>query len=192
MKLLVTLACLGLASHASSYDMKEDCKNLSSMKGMSKCMVSLLKENKKDGKMMDIMSKEMKNMYAKLEEKSQPSIINVSGDYHESCDKDVEDDPISTFLSTAEFEVKPEKLSEFLPWLQEKVLKDARAFEGCISIDTHVELSTANVLLVEKWESEQAYRDYLESSFDIGLIALLKPFLEEEFIFREFDLKEDV
>ena len=192
MKLLVSLASLGLASHASAHDMKEDCKNLSSMKGVSKCMVSLLKENKLRGKMMDIMSKEMKNMYAKLEEKSQPSIINVSGDYHESCDKDVEDDPISTFLSTAEFEVKPEKLSEFLPWLQEKVLKDARAFEGCISIDTHVELSTANVLLVEKWESEQAYRDYLESSFDIGLIALLKPFLEEEFIFREFDLKEDV
>ena len=51
-------------------------------------MVSLLKENKKQGKMMDMMSKDMKAMHAKLEEKSQPSVINVSGDYHGSCDED--------------------------------------------------------------------------------------------------------
>ena len=191
MKLLFSLACLGLASHASAYDMKEDCKNLSSMKGMSKCMVSLLKENKKDGKMMDIMSKEMKNMYDKLEEKSQPSVINVHGDYHESCDKDVEEDPFSTFLSTAEFQVKPEKLDGFLLFLQE-ALKDTRAFKGCISIDTHVEISKSNVLLVEKWESAQDYDDYLEWRFENGLAELLEPWLEGEFFFRKFELKEDV
>ena len=104
MKLLVSLASLGLASYASAHDMKEDCKNLSSMKGVSKCMVSLLKENKLRGKMMDIMSKEMKNMHAKLEEKNQPSVINVHGDYHVSCDEDVEEDPrmngVPEFLKT--------------------------------------------------------------------------------------------
>ena len=94
-------------------------------------------------------------------------------------------------LATAEFEVKPEKLSEFLPWLHE-ALKDTRAFKGCISVDSHVELSTANVFLVEKWESKEDNDAYYKWRNETGLMGALEPWLEGKFIARKFEMKEDV
>ena len=86
MKLLVSLASLGIATaHAG-----EACEDLSSRKGLGDCVKVLMKENKKQSKLIDRISADLEDVNSKLNEKSMPMTINVSGDYHGSCDGDVE------------------------------------------------------------------------------------------------------
>merc|ERR1711981_719480 len=83
---------------------------------------------------------------------------------------------IMVILATAEFEVYPEKLADFLPWLHE-ALKDTRKFNGCLSVESHVEQGTqhgtANVFLVEKWVSVEANDAYYKWRGETGLMGAL-------------------
>ena len=85
MKLIVpTISAIGLASaHVS---VKDDCKDLSSRHGMSKCLQAVIADNKKTDKAMNKKMDELEDM---LEEKNVPQPITVEGDYYSgTCDDD--------------------------------------------------------------------------------------------------------
>ena len=80
-------------------------------------------------------------------------------------------------LVIATFPAQAGKLEE-LKQLFRDALVDTRAFDGCISIDVHVEKDTETIHLIEYWESLDHYEAYLHWRIENGLAELLNPILE--------------
>jgi len=80
-------------------------------------------------------------------------------------------------LVIATFPAQAGKLEE-LKQLFRDALGDTRAFDGCISIDVHVEKDTETIHLIEYWESLDHYEAYLQWRVENGLAELLNPILE--------------
>ena len=70
------------------------------------------------------------------------------------------------------------KLEELKQLLEDEIAGDTRAFDGCISIDVHVEKDTETIHLIEYWESLDHYEAYLQWRIENGLAELLNPILE--------------
>lgn len=80
-------------------------------------------------------------------------------------------------LVIATFPAQEGKLEE-LKQLFRDALGDTRAFDGCLSIDVHVEQGSETVHLIEYWESLGHYETYLQWRMENGLADLLNPILE--------------
>ena len=80
-------------------------------------------------------------------------------------------------LVIATFPAQAGKLEE-LKQLFRDALADTRAFDGCISIDVHVEKDTETIHLIEYCESLDHYQAYLQWRIENGLAELLNPILE--------------
>ena len=80
-------------------------------------------------------------------------------------------------LVIATFPAQEGKLEE-LKQLFRDALVDTRAFDGCISIDVHVEQETETIHLIEYWDSLDHYEAYLQWRIENGLAELLNPILE--------------
>tara|TARA_Y100000991_G_C21818540_1_gene282876 strand:- start:291 stop:584 length:294 start_codon:yes stop_codon:yes gene_type:complete len=94
-------------------------------------------------------------------------------------------------MVTVEWPAKPETLSEFLDVLRQ-ALVDTRTYDGCEDVQTYVEKSTASVLLVEIWASEDHQKAYMKWRMEAGLMDAIGGYLDSAPVARTFDIKSDV
>ena len=61
-------------------------------------------------------------------------------------------------------------------------LVDTRAFDGCIAVETYVDVDNPDtIMLVEEWESRGQQEAYLGWRVESGMIEMLAPILAEPF-----------
>jgi len=81
----------------------------------------------------------------------------------------------------AEFSAAPGKLDAPVDFLRE-ALPDTRKFDGCNSLEVHVDRDSCTVVLIEDWGSLAAYDRYLAWRMETGMVeaigGLLKGGLE--------------
>tara|TARA_Y100001970_G_scaffold165764_1_gene202667 strand:- start:8955 stop:9245 length:291 start_codon:yes stop_codon:yes gene_type:complete len=80
----------------------------------------------------------------------------------------------------------PDFLDVLLP-----ALSDTRAFEGCESVETFVNMeATDTVILWEKWSDRSAQEAYLQWRVETGMLDLIGPFMAGAPAFIHLDPKD--
>ena len=78
---------------------------------------------------------------------------------------------------TVLFPTKPEAADEFYTNLV-GLLTETRAYDGCIKVSTHRDLdNSANIFLIEEWESREHQQKYLAWRVETGLMDAIGPAL---------------
>lgn len=76
-----------------------------------------------------------------------------------------------------ELQVQPEKMEEFMAMFL-PALDDTRAYEGCQLIETYVDESSPNTVMVwEKWDKPESQQAYLGWRAESGFVDQLGPFM---------------
>ena len=74
-------------------------------------------------------------------------------------------------MVTLEMPIKSEKLEEYLG-IMKQALVDTRNYEGCESVETHVETGKSVVCLVERWNSVEDQQAYMSWRMETGLLEV--------------------
>jgi len=69
----------------------------------------------------------------------------------------------------AEFTAAPGKLDELIGFLGE-ALPDTRKYDGCISLDVHLNRDSDTIVMIENWQSQEQYDSYLAWRMETGMI----------------------
>ncbi len=86
-----------------------------------------------------------------------------------------------------EVQAQPEKAAE-LKQVFKEILVDTRAYDGCISVEvTENQDDTANLVLLEKWQSRAHYEKYFAWRVESGAIDTLGTFLAQPPSIRYYD-----
>lgn len=72
-------------------------------------------------------------------------------------------------LVIAEFTAAPGKLDELVGFLA-AALPDTRNYDGCISLDVHVDRASDTIVMIEDWDSPEQYDRYLQWRMETGLV----------------------
>lgn len=92
-----------------------------------------------------------------------------------------------TVQAVLEITAKPEKFDELRQWLV-KILPDTRGFEGNVSVEFgQNQDDKSDLVILEKWDSRQAYEAYLAWRAETGILEELGEFIEGELKVRYFD-----
>lgn len=92
--------------------------------------------------------------------------------------------PVTVIL---EVQAQPDKPAE-LKQLLKDILSDTRAYDGCIGVDvTENQDDTANIVLLEKWQSRAHYEKYLGWRQETGALDTLATYLAQPPSIRYFD-----
>ncbi len=93
---------------------------------------------------------------------------------------------------TAEFFIKPELIDDALTMLAE-VLPDTRAFEGCETLETVIDLDDpGHVMVVEHWTARDAHVAYLAWRVESGSASGLVDMMAAPPVIRYFDPRPDI
>lgn len=79
-------------------------------------------------------------------------------------------------LVIVSFPAKEDKFDDLQNTLK-VALVDTRAFEGCISVDTYIDVESKSVHLIEDWESLDDHSKYMAWRGETGLADILEPLL---------------
>jgi len=77
----------------------------------------------------------------------------------------------------AEFTAAPGKLEELVGFLRE-ALPDTRKFDGCISLDVHIDRASSTIVMVENWRSPADYDRYLAWRMETGMVEQIGGLLD--------------
>jgi quinol monooxygenase YgiN len=94
---------------------------------------------------------------------------------------------MSYAVVTFELALKPEAAAPFLAQLP-AILDETRTKPGFLDISAQRQQDAPErLLLIERWESADDYRAYLQWRIDTGLLEALKPLITEEPRIRIWD-----
>ena len=91
-----------------------------------------------------------------------------------------------SIIATVEFPLQPGKRDEFIDLLVE-ALKATRNYEGNESVETLVEHGGTSVLLVEKWQTVDHHKAYMEGRVETRLVEVIGPFVSGPPTAKYFD-----
>tara|TARA_B100000886_G_scaffold340421_1_gene309859 strand:- start:363 stop:656 length:294 start_codon:yes stop_codon:yes gene_type:complete len=94
-------------------------------------------------------------------------------------------------LVNLEIPVKKERIEDFFEYLR-NVLVDTRAYNGCIRLETYLEIENSTVLLIEEWDRIENQEAYMQWRAETGLLEALSEFLDGELVIKKYFPKKDV
>lgn len=71
--------------------------------------------------------------------------------------------------------INPEEIGRLMPFLTDN-LPNVRSFDGCLSVDVYFDPSKQEMLLEEKWQSQEHHQAYMAFISDNGVLAELGAF----------------
>jgi quinol monooxygenase YgiN len=92
-----------------------------------------------------------------------------------------------TCQAVLEITVKDDKYDQLREWLV-KILPDTRGFKGNVSVEfARNQDEPKDVVILEKWDTREAYEAYLAWRSETGILTELGEFIDGELKVRYFD-----
>ena len=95
-----------------------------------------------------------------------------------------------SIMVSVEFSLQDGKQKEFLEFLA-GALKDTRAFDGCMKVETFAEEDAASVILIEEWETKEHQEVYFQWRLDTGLGDALGPYISAAPKIRYYEIRPE-